>query len=178
MSTYRSNTRLSPLLKPVVSLVFVHRDSAKMRSHNNLLLLIVVFFVVGWSLGVVLPPDPWRTWLIVIIVQIGLVWYSQPLNGLNSDGAQGIELAIKRRWLVVGIDLASSLLLVGYTCCKDGRWVGVLTKDQENMMEATCAIEMALGAGSWICELPDLHRLSTNLNPSQFHDRRHVDREP
>jgi hypothetical protein len=169
---------LKPLLKPVVSLVFVRRNDAKMRSHNILLLLIVVFFVVGWSLGVVLPPDPWRTWLIIITVQIGLVWYSQPLNGLISDGAQGIELAIRRRWLVVGIDLATFLLLVGYTCCKDGRWVGVITSDQENMMAATCFIEMALSFGSVICELPSPHRRSSNLISSQFHDRRGVNPEP
>jgi hypothetical protein len=153
---------------PVVRLVFAHRDSAKMRSQKIFLLLIVIFFVVGWSLGVVLPPDPWRTWLIVIVVQTGLVWYSQSLSGLISDGAQGVQLAIRRRWLVVGIDLATFLLLVGYTCCKDGRWVGVVTNDQENMMGATCVIEMVLGFSSFICESPGSQHRSSSLTPSQL----------
>ena len=90
-----------------------------MRGHTILLLLIVILFAAGWSMGVVLPPDPWRTWLIVISIQCGLVFYSKPLNGLISEGIQGGDLEGRRCWLVFGIDLVTFLLLIGYTCCKD-----------------------------------------------------------
>jgi len=123
-----------------------------MRGHTILLLLIVVLFAAGWSIGVVLPPDPWRTWLIVISIQCGLVFYSEPLTGLISEGVRGNDLKMRRRWLVFGIDLATFLLLVGYTCCQDGRWVGVATRDQENMMAATFFLEVVLDFASLICK--------------------------
>ena len=139
-----------------------------MRGHTILILAAIVLFGAGWSLGVVLPPDPWRTWLIVVSIQCGLIWYSEPLTSLISEGVQAVDIVIRRRWLVFGIDLATSLLLIGYTCCKDGRWVGVATKEQGDMMGATIFVELfVLGFGSLFCESSGpLHR-SMELTRSQ-----------
>ena len=107
------------------------------RPELPLLILVLIFFFCAWAVGVEFPPKPRQTWWIVIIFQSGLLFYSHQLTRLIWNDVQGARFTFRRRCLAVLIILASLLLLVGYTCCENGQWIGVVTNDQEDMIGAT-----------------------------------------
>jgi len=119
--------------------------SAKMSNHFELPFLVLVFFACAWWFNVEFPPTPWQTWWIVLIIESGLLWYSHQLTHLIWNGVEGTQCTIRRRCLAVSIILLSSILLVGYASCRNGRWVGIVTHDQEDMVGATAVAEILLG---------------------------------
>ena len=76
------------------------------------------------------------------------------------------------------IILVSSILLVGYASCKDGRWVGIVTHDQEDMVGATAVAETLLGFFYFGCKSLRSWPLlkETNDRLLVFHDRHCDDR--
>jgi hypothetical protein len=140
-------------IRPTIStstLVILHNFQnrfylpVKMHSHEYPV-FVVIYCVCAWSLGVEIPRKPWLTWWIVLVIESGLLWYSHQLTQFLWSDIQGTQSTIRRRCLAGIILLSSLLLLVGYTCCKDGRWIGVVTADQEDMIAATLFAEMLLG---------------------------------
>jgi hypothetical protein len=96
-----------------------------MRKELGFLAVLALYALIAYSTGITLPPDPWRSYICLLVLQSVLLWYSGPIGRRITDPVQNSGLTGPQQRLTNDIEAAANKIYFGLTVCA-GTLVGIV----------------------------------------------------
>ena len=108
-----------------------------MRQGATILAIIALYGVIAYSMGIPLPPQPWRSYFGLAALEALLIYYNVPviermLYPTTRDGytdeqnalVRSIEATKMQRLYITLVMICSAFGMTAVLCCHDGVWSG------------------------------------------------------
>jgi hypothetical protein len=108
-----------------------------MRQGATILAIVALYGVIAYSMGIPLPPQPWRSYFGLIALEALLIYYNVPviermLDSTRRDDytdeqnalVRSIEVTKMQRVYLMLVMICSAFGMTAVLCCHDGVWSG------------------------------------------------------
>lgn len=108
-----------------------------MRQGATILAIIALYGLIAYSMGIPLPPQPWRSYFGLVALEVLLLYYNVPiiermLGPTAKDGytdeqnafVTSIEVTKMQRLYIALVMMCSFFGMTAVLCCHDGVWSG------------------------------------------------------
>ena len=129
-----------------------------MRKELGFISVLALYAVIAYSTGITLPPEPWRSWMGLLVLQVTLLFFAGPIAHRISDpvlnpGLTGtqqrltneLEVETNRIYFEMVVFIGTLLGHIAAFCCQDSQWRGPQTEGQQWAFWLTCFVEVVLG---------------------------------
>ena len=129
-----------------------------MRKELGLVSVLALYVLIAYTTGLTLPPDPWRSYMGLLLLQVLLLCYAGPIGRRISDPAQNpgltgpqqrltndVEAETNRLWFAAIVFLGSFIGIIAVFCCHDSQWAGPQTEVQQFAVIMTSLLQVPAG---------------------------------
>jgi hypothetical protein len=129
-----------------------------MRKELGLISVLALYALIAYSTGLTLPPDPWRSYMGLMILQILLLCYAGPIGRRISDPVQNpgltgpqqrltndIEAETNRLYFAAVVFVGTFIGVIAVFCCHDSQWTGPKTDDEQFTVGITSLLQVVAG---------------------------------
>lgn len=133
-----------------------------MRKELGLISVLALYVLIAYTTGLTLPPDPWRSYMGLLILQVLLLCYAGPIGRRISDPAQNpgltgpqqrltndVEAETNRLWFALVVFAGTFIGIIAVFCCHDSQWTGPHTDGERFTVIMTSVFQLAAGLIYW-----------------------------